>query len=93
MNEVYHKLCQYAVVYKISIGSVGDHCTKVWIWVIDAVLAQSSTPAGIHFKWDIIVIICNIKPNKLMSHIWKELKRSTYNCTIYVILFSHNVSF
>ena len=31
VNAVYHKLCQYAMVYKISIGGVGDHYTKVSI--------------------------------------------------------------
>ena len=69
MNAVCYKLCQHAVVYKISSGSVGDHCTKVWIEVIDAVLPQSVISGGIHFKWPIIVVIYNIKSDKLMSHI------------------------
>ena len=29
VNAVYHKLWQYAVEYKISIGSVGDYYAKV----------------------------------------------------------------
>ena len=28
VNVVYYKLCQYAVVYKMSMGSVGDYYTK-----------------------------------------------------------------
>ena len=50
INTIYHKLCQYAVVYKISIGTFGGHYTKVQIEVIDAILAQSNILAGIHFK-------------------------------------------